>query len=251
MKVRLEAIHISKTKLFPDKKGRDHPRKVLDSVDMAVHEGEVFVILGPTGAGKTTLLRMFNRLEVPDSGNVLFDGGSTEEWDVLELRRKIGLVFQSPALLADYVRDDILYGPKLRGNPDGGLAGELAKRVGLPEHLLSRQTEELSAGERQKVSIARALANRPEILLMDEPSSAQDPSSKSNLEEFIREFVASGLTVVLVTHDVAQAQRLADRVLLLVDGKGVLEGARDEVFGEGAPEIARKFIEGTFRTGER
>ncbi len=251
MKVRLEAVGVSKTKLFPDKKGACHPRKVLDSVDMSVREGEVFVILGPTGSGKTTLLRMFNKLEVPDSGDVLFDGVSAGEWDVLELRRRIGLVFQNPTLLEDYVEDDILYGPRLRGGPDGTLAGELAARVGLAEHLLSRRTEELSAGERQKVAIARALANRPEILLMDEPSSAQDPSSKSSLEEFISESAASGLTVVLVTHDVAQAKRLADRVLLIVDGKGVLGGTKTEVFGEGAPEIARKFIEGSLRAGGR
>jgi putative ABC transport system ATP-binding protein len=248
---RLKVIGLSKTKYLPDKTGRPRPRKVLDSIDMKVIEGEVFVILGPTGSGKTTLLRMLNRLEIPDCGKILFDGKDVGEWDVLELRRRIGMVFQTPAFLDNTVLDDILYGLKLRGEADQSTAAELASRVGLSEDFLHRSTEELSAGEKQKVAIARALANQPEILLMDEPSSAQDPSSKMGFESFMRGATETGLAVVMVTHDVHQAERLADRVLLLVEGRKVAEGQTSDLFGKNASEPVRRFLNGNMEVNSR
>jgi len=244
MKERLRVIGLSKTKYLPDKNGRLQPKKVLDNIDFAVNDGEVFVILGPTGSGKTTLLRMLNRLDVPDSGRILFDGKDTEEWDVLELRRKIGMVFQTPALFDGTVEEDVLYGHRLRGDKDHAIAAELLSKAGLSTGFLHRSTRELSAGEKQKVAIARALANQPEVLLMDEPSSAQDPSSKASFENFVRKAAGTGLTVVMVTHDVEQARRLANRILLIVDGQKTAEEETRRLFGEDAPEIAKRFLEG-------
>jgi ABC-type proline/glycine betaine transport system ATPase subunit len=248
---RLKVTGLSKTKYLPDERGRPKPRRVLDDIHMSVNEGEVFVILGPTGSGKSTLLRMLNRLDVPDSGTVLLDGKNTEDWDVLDLRKRIGMVFQVPALFDGTVEEDILLGRKLRGETGQSMAAELASRVGLSAEFLHRSTKELSAGEKQKVAIARALANEPEILLMDEPSSAQDPSSKMNLEAIIREVTKAGLTVVMVTHDVQQAKRLANRVLLLIDGKGVAQGGADEVLTDNASALVKRFLNGNMEVDEQ
>jgi len=251
MKDRIRVTGLSKTKLFPDKDGKLYPKRVLDHIDMTVNQGETFVILGPTGSGKSTLLRMLNRLEVPDSGEVFFDGKDAEEYDILELRKKIGMVFQTPALFEGRVEDDILFGQRLQGTTDPALPAQLAAVVGLPDRLLNRMTRELSAGEKQKVAVARALANQPEILLMDEPTSALDPSSRLLIEKFMKNIPDSGPTVVLVTHDVEQAKRLANRVLVLIDGKNVAEGPRNEVFGHDASEIVKKFLSGNLEVNQK
>ncbi|MFQ5906106.1 MAG: phosphate ABC transporter ATP-binding protein [bacterium] len=251
MRERVRVTGLSKTKLFPGKDGKLCPKKVLDKVDMTVREGEIFVILGPTGSGKSTLLRMLNRLEVPDSGKIFLDGKDTEQYDILDVRRKIGMVFQSPVLFDGRVEEDILFGQRLRGTADRALAGQLAKLVGLPNHLLDRTTRELSAGEKQKVAIARALANQPEILLMDEPTSALDPSSRLHIEEFIKKARNAGPTVILVTHDVEQAKRLADRLLLLIEGERVTEGSKAEIFGIDASEITKKFLSGNLEVTQQ
>jgi putative ABC transport system ATP-binding protein len=251
MKERLRVTRLSKTKHLRNKRGRPQPKKILDKIDFAVNDREIFIILGPTGSGKTTLLRMLNRLETPDSGEILFDGKDTRDWDVLELRRKIGMVFQTPALFEGTVEEDILYGLRLRGEDSRSLSAELASRAGLSPDFLHRSTRELSAGEKQKVSIARALANKPEVLLMDEPSSAQDPGSRTGFENFVRNAARTGLTVVLVTHDLQQATRLADRILLLIDGKKIAEEDTEQLLSEDAPETVKKFLRAEMEVTER
>lgn len=251
MKERLKAEDLVKTKCLPDKDGKPCPAKVLDHVSMTVYEGEVFVILGPTGCGKTTLLRMLNKLEVPDSGRIFLDGADTDELDVTELRRRVGMVFQSPVVFEGSVEDDILYGRRLRDDRDMSSAAQFASTVGLSKNFINRTTKALSVGEKQKVTIARALANEPEILLMDEPTSALDPSSKLCIEKLIRDSVNMGPTVVMVTHDVEQARRLADRVLILVEGKRVAEGPRSEIFGEDAPQIVKQFLSGNLEVTDK
>lgn len=251
MKEKLKAEDLVKTKCLPDKCGKPCPTKVLDHVSMTVYEGEVFVILGPTGCGKTTLLRMLNKLEVPDTGKVFLDGTDTDELDVTELRRKVGMVFQTPAVFEGSVEDDILFGRKLRDDRDRSSAAQFASTVGLSKNFINRMTSELSVGEKQKVTIARALANEPDLLLMDEPTSALDPSSRQRIESLIRNSVSNGPTVVMVTHDVKQAARLADRVLLLIEGRKVAEGPKSEIFGEDASRIVKQFLSGNLEvTGE-
>jgi len=247
---KLKAKDLVKTRPLPDKTGQLHPTKILDNVDMTAYEGEVFVILGPTGSGKTTLLRMLNKLEVPDSGKIFLNGTDIDELDVTELRQKVGMVFQNPAVFEGSVEDDILYGRRLRDDHDRGPAAQFGSTVGLSKNLINRMTRELSAGEKQKVTVARALANEPDILLMDEPTSALDPTSKQRIEDFIKNSVTKGPTIIMVTHDVDQAKRLADRVLLLIEGRKVAEGPGSEIFGEGASQIVKQFLSGNLEVTE-
>lgn len=159
-------------------------------------------MVGPSGAGKTTLLRLLNRLDDPDDGDVLLDGRDVRSYDVLELRRRVQFVGQVPVTFPGTVAAQV--------GPD---VDELLVRVGLDFALAARDADRLSVGEAQRMCLARALARRPECLLLDEPTSALDTRSKGGVERLIRSLADDGLTVVMVTHDPGQAENLADRVL--------------------------------------
>jgi putative ABC transport system ATP-binding protein len=158
-------------------------------------------MVGPSGSGKTTLLRLLNRLDDPDGGEVLLDGRDVRSYDVLELRRRVQHVGQVPVPFPGTVADNV--------GPD---AEALLARVGLSPALAIRDADRLSVGEAQRMCLARALARRPECLLLDEPTSALDTASKAGVEALIRSLADDGLTVVMVTHDPRQAE-LADRTL--------------------------------------
>jgi len=160
-------------------------------------------MVGSSGAGKTTLLRLLNRLDDPDAGSVLFEGRDVREYDVLELRRRVQYVGQVPVTFPGTVAANL--------DTDDGEA--LLARVGLGTTLLDRQADVLSVGEAQRMALARALARRPDCLLLDEPTSALDTASKAGIERLVRSLADEGLTVVMVTHDPRQAAELADRVI--------------------------------------
>lgn len=164
-------------------------------------------MVGPSGAGKTTLLRLLNRLDDPDAGQVLLDGHDVRSFDVLELRRRVQYVGQVPVTFPGTVADNV--GPDVAG---------LLARVGLASALTDRDADRLSVGEAQRMCLARALARRPECLLLDEPTSALDTDSKAGVEMLIRALADEGLTVVMVTHDLRQASQLADRTLAVGTG---------------------------------
>ena len=209
----------------------------------AVQAGEVFSVVGPSGAGKSTLLRTINRLLEPTAGNIFLDGAPIEEIDPLELRRRIGMVFQLPALFGDTVEDTVLYGVRLTGKRAD--VEHLLGLAGLAPSLASRNPQSLSVGQQQRVSIARALALEPEVLLMDEPTSALDQAARQRIEDLIGRLNKElGLTTVVVSHALDQVERLADRVVLLVDGRSEGEWSKEEFFGEGVGEKARRFVEG-------
>jgi putative ABC transport system ATP-binding protein len=241
--------------------------RILDGVSFSVERGELFTVLGPSGSGKSTLLRCLNRLLEPDAGTVLLDGAPASELPVQELRRRVGMVFQTAALFEGTVLDNVLYGPRLatsgRLGPEG-LAGKrprpgetdqaaaLLARVGLPEDVVPRSAQELSGGEAQRVSIARALANDPEVLLLDEPTSALDPTASLHIQNLLKGLAAEGdLTFVFVTHDLDQARELGDRGLLLVDGRVVDGGPLPDFLDHSQDEVTRAFAEGRFRSGAR
>ncbi len=188
---------------------------LLDGVDAAVWSGSVTVLAGPSGAGKSTLLRTGNRLEVPSGGIVRFRGTDTTAIDPLELRRRVGMVFQAPVVFAGTVRDNLRVADPVE---DGALAAELA-RVGLPAELLDRLGDDLSGGEAQRMCIARALLTRPEVLLMDEPTSSLDRENRLGVEALARDLAGEGLGILWVTHDLAQVTRLADCTVVLVGGR--------------------------------
>jgi putative ABC transport system ATP-binding protein len=217
--------------------------EILRGVTFAVQAGEVFSVVGPSGAGKSTLLRTINRLLEPTAGNIFLDGVPIEEIDPLELRRRIGMVFQLPALFGDTVEDTVLYGVRLTGKRAD--VEHLLGLAGLAPSLASRNPQSLSVGQQQRVSIARALALEPEVLLMDEHTSALDQAARQRIEDLIGQLNKElGLTTVVVSHALDQVERIADRVVLLVDGRSEGEWSKEEFFGEGVGEKARRFVEG-------
>ena len=183
-------------------------------------------IVGPSGAGKTSLLRCLNRLEEPQSGEVLLDGANIRTLDPTTLRKRVGMIFQTPILFQGSIRSNLTYG--LDGVDDRALL-ETLDAVGLSRSFLERDSTALSVGQGQRVCIARALVRGPEVLLMDEPTSALDKDATARIEALIRDLAEGGLAIVLVTHDLAQASRVADRALLLVEGRVQAQGSMDEV----------------------
>ena len=172
-------------------------------------------LLGPSGSGKSTLLRLLNRLADPDEGQVSFRGQDVRELDPLELRRRACLVPQLPAPFPGSVADNVAYGPRLCGrSADTERALSLA---GLDESYGDREAARLSVGEQQRVMLARALALEPEVLLLDEPTAALDESARDAVESALAGL--GGVSMVLVTHDATQAERLASRVVRLQDGR--------------------------------
>lgn len=201
-------------------------RLVLDDVTEHLHEGRCTALVGPSGSGKSTLLRLLNRLADPDTGRVLHRGADVRDADVRELRRRVGLVAQRPTLLTAAVGAELRVGaPDL----DDEAATALLARVLLPRDWLDRPTAGLSGGESQRVCLARALAVAPEVLLLDEPTSALDPASADAVDAIVRDLVAGGLSVVLVSHDLRRAAEVADDVRVLRDGRITDRGAVDLV----------------------
>ena len=183
-------------------------------------------IVGPSGAGKTSLLRCLNRLEEPDVGSITFDGVDIATLDPIELRRRVGMIFQTPALFEGGVRANLVYG--LDAVTEDELAAAL-EAASLDRAFLDRDSSALSVGQAQRVCIARALVRKPEVLLMDEPTSALDRDASARIEELVRSLNESGLTVVLVTHDLDQTRRVCDRAVLLVEGSITATGSPEDV----------------------
>ena len=181
--------------------GDDGP--IVAGFSAAVPAGRLTVLVGPSGAGKTTLLRLLNRLDDPDGGSVHLAGRDVRDYDVLDLRRRVQVVGQVPVTFPGTVADNIAAG-------DGTAA--LLERVGLHSALAGREADRLSVGEAQRMCLARSLALAPEVLALDEPTSALDTASKAGVESLIVGLAASGLTVVMVTHDPRHTE-LADHVV--------------------------------------
>nr|WP_323137973.1 ATP-binding cassette domain-containing protein [Nocardia sp. alder85J] len=185
-------------------------------LDAVLPGGCCTALVGPSGIGKTTLLRLLNRLAEPSSGVISLDGVPLTQLNVLELRRRIGLVPQQPVLLTEVVQDEVRVGrPDLLETE----VLELLARAGLPETFLHRRCAELSGGEAQRVCLARGLAVQPEVLLLDEPTSALDEQSAGVIAGLIRGHIAAGGTVVLVSHDSVFVGSVADEILLLEQGR--------------------------------
>lgn len=216
--------------------------EILKDVDIEIRDGAITAVVGPSGAGKSTLLRTINRLIEPTSGEIYLDGEPTSALDPLELRRRVGMVFQIPALFGDSVEEAVLYGARLSGKDAD--PRRLLGMVGLDASLAGCDPQSLSVGQQQRVTMARALALEPEALLLDEPTSALDEAARRRIEELVRDLNARlGLTMVFVSHDLAQVGRVADQVVVLADGRNVGAWAKDD-FYSGAGERARQFIAG-------
>lgn len=204
-------------------------RHIVDDVSIEIRRGDVLAVVGPSGSGKTSFLRLLNRLDEPTSGSVFLEGRDYKEIAPRELRRRVGMVMQTPFLFRGSVADNIRFGPQQRDEDvSTHEIEELLKRVDLSGYG-ERGVSNLSGGEAQRVSLARTLANSPQVLLLDEPTSALDDAVKGDVEDLIRSIMQEqSLTVVIITHDMAQATRMANRIMILEDGKLTRIGALTE-----------------------
>ena len=216
---------------------------VLHIPRLSIACGETLGIIGPSGAGKSTLLRLLQGLERPAEGTIVVDGSPMPHPPPLSLTRRITTVFQRPLMLDRTVRDNVLFGLRLRGRRDRTPAEPLLERLGLT-HLASAPARRLSGGEVQRVALARALAVEPDVLLLDEPAANLDPANVARVEALIREAQDRGTTIVLVTHNTHEARRLAHRTLLLMEGAVVESGPTAAFFEAPADARARAFLAG-------
>lgn len=228
---------------------------VLDGIDLAIEPRTTVALIGPSGCGKSTLLRLMNGLLTPDAGTVRFDGTEMAGAALTPSRRRIGYVVQEGGLFAHLTaRQNVtLLGRRLGWDSQraGDRATQLAELAQLDRSLLDRYPHELSGGQRQRVALMRALANDPEALLLDEPLGALDPMVRADLQDELKAlFKRLDKTVVLVTHDLAEARYLADRVVLLHDGRIAQDGTHDTLMREPASGFVRDFVNAQRRLHE-
>lgn len=211
-------------------------RRLVDSVSLAVGVGDILAITGPSGAGKSSFLRMLNRLDEPTSGTVNFHGQDYRRLDPHILRQRIGMVMQSANLFPGTVKQNISFGPAQRGHtlPEAEIDA-LLQQVGLAGYS-GHEIDTLSGGEAQRVSFARTLANKPEILLLDEPTAALDDESAREIEQLVVDVAATGqMTCLIVTHNLAQAARIAPRTVYMEMGRVKTFGPTQEVLNANEP----------------
>ena len=228
------------------KRFADHA--AVDDVSLRVDRGETLVLLGTSGCGKTTTLKMINRLIEPSSGSIRVDGVDVSQQPGSELRRRIGYVIQDGGLFPHYtIAEAIATVPKLIGWNSTQIQDrirELMTKLQLSESLLNRYPAELSGGQRQRVGLARALAARPPVVLMDEPFGALDPFTRRHVRrELFGLNELQETTVVLVTHDVGEALELADRIALMNKGRIVQIGPPDDLLNYPATDFVRDFLD--------
>ena len=215
---------------------QDDKIRALDGVSAQIHRGEVVVVIGPSGSGKSTFLRCLNLLELPTGGQILFDGAdiTDKNCNINLHHQKMGMVFQHFNLFPHMtILKNMTIAPMQllhKSKEDAEkTALELLSRVGLADRA-NAYPSQLSGGQKQRVAIVRALAMQPEVMLFDEPTSALDPEMVGEVLEVMKELANSGMTMVVVTHEMGFAREVADRVLFMADGKLIEEGTPEEIF---------------------
>lgn len=221
---------------------------VLDGITTDICQGEVVAIIGPSGSGKSTFLRSLNLLEKPTGGRILFEGTDITDpnVDINQHRRKIGMVFQQFNLFPHKtVKENIMLAPvalKVMTKEQAEVrADELLKRIGLPDKA-NTYPDMLSGGQKQRIAIARSLAMSPDVMLFDEPTSALDPEMVGEVLELMKELAHSGMTMVVVTHEMGFAREVASRVLFIDDGKIQEENCPAEFFSNPKNQRLRDFL---------
>jgi len=223
-------------------------KTVISDMNLTIHRGQFAVLIGPSGCGKTTSLRMINRLIEPTTGSIYVDGKAVTELDPVFLRRQIGYVIQHVGLFPNMtIAQNIEVVPRLLKWPKEKCMArihELLKMVGMePEDYLSRYPSELSGGQQQRIGVLRALAASPPLLLMDEPFGALDPITRESLQDELKRLQTSlGITVVFVTHDIDEAVKLADTIILMKDGIIIQQDSPEQLLSSPANEYVRDFI---------
>ena len=222
--------------------------EVLKGIDLDVHKGEVIAIIGPSGSGKSTFLRTMNLLEVPTKGTIHFEGVDITDKsnDIFKMREKMGMVFQQFNLFLNMsVLDNITLSPiKTKGIDKASAqkkAYELLEKVGLRDKA-DANPQSLSGGQQQRIAIARGLAMDPDVLFFDEPTSALDPEMVGEVLGVMQDLAKSGMTMVIVTHEMGFAREVADRVIFMDGGHIIEEGTPGEVFEHTKEERTKDFL---------
>lgn len=228
---------------------KKYEHEVLRVDNLVLKKGEIYGIIGPSGAGKSTLLRIINLLTPPDSGSMLFHGQPVSYNGAarLAVQRKMSLVFQKTLLFRDSVWNNVAYGLRARGLTLPVIksrVNDLLEQVGMTD-LAARRADTLSGGEAQRVAIARAVAFDPELLLLDEPTANLDPANIELIEDMVIKMNSSkSITVVMVTHNIFQAHRIANEVIFIHQGDIIEMGETEKIFSAPVEEKTRAYIEG-------
>ncbi|MBE3553701.1 MAG: phosphate ABC transporter ATP-binding protein [Thermicanus sp.] len=217
---------------------------ILKGITGEIQEGSFIALIGPSGAGKSTLLMLLNRMQDPDEGEIVYRGKPLPEWDILDLRREIGMVFQKATMLEGTVAENIRLGISLKGEEmDDSRIAACLEEVGLDGKMAERDARTLSVGEMQRVALARSLAVNPILLLLDEVTSALDPHSAQAVEStLLRLHREKGKTIVMITHNIEQARRLSSEVWHLSGGELIEIGKNPEIFLHPKDERTKNFL---------
>ena len=233
--IEIKDLKIEFTKI--DESGREVPGKVaLDGISLDIEKGSFVAVVGMNGSGKSTLAKCLNGLLAPSAGRVIVDGFDTaEEEHIWDVRSRVGMVFQNPdnQIVSSIVEDDVAFGPENLGVEPAEIrrrVDESLKRVGMYE-LRDKGAHMLSGGQKQRIAIAGAIAMRPECIVFDEPTAMLDPKGRASVMSIIRELNAEGITCVLITHFMSEAEQ-ADRVIVLKKGKLLCDRTPAELFSD-------------------
>lgn len=223
---------------------------VLQGFNLEINEGDFLCVVGTSGSGKTTMMKMINGLLTPDKGELLISGKNIKDEDIISLRRKIGYAIQGNGLFPHMTAaENIGYVPKLEGADDKTIdciVDKMLKLVGLSADVKEKYPDELSGGQQQRVGLARAYANSPLILLMDEPFGAVDSITRYQLQKDLKEIhKATNCTIVFITHDIQEAFKLGTHILVMDEGKIQQYGTTDEVWNNPANNFVKKLIDMT------
>ena len=223
---------------------------VLHDFNLEINEGDFLCVVGTSGSGKTTMMKMINGLLTPDKGELLISGKNVKDEDIISLRRKIGYAIQGNGLFPHMTAaENIGYVPKLEGADDktiDGIVDKMLKLVGLSADVKEKYPDELSGGQQQRVGLARAYANSPLILLMDEPFGAVDSITRYQLQKDLKEIhKATNCTIVFITHDIQEAFKLGTHILVMDEGKIQQYGTTDEVWNNPEGDFVKKLIDMT------
>lgn len=219
-------------------------KEVLRNIDLRILQGEIFAFIGPSGAGKTTLLRIMNFFEIPEKGNIKFKGMNPE---LINIRRRMSLLFQTPAIFNTSVFENVAYGLKVRGIEKKIIEKKVSDAlniVGLPG-MDKQNARTLSGGEAQRMAFARAIVYDPQVLLLDEPTANLDPANVMKIEEIIKRIRNErATTIVLATHNIPQVRRIADRVGILLNGELIEVNSKEGIFSKPKDARSEAFING-------
>jgi len=229
-----------------DSLSKSYKKPALREVSFGVARGDFVAVVGPSGAGKSTLLRLVGGLDVPDSGRVLIEGADITGQMPAAIRRRVGMVFQTPVLFDASVYDNISYGLRFRRTAQAEISARVSEalRALYLCDLRDRNALTLSGGEAQRVALARILVYRPDLLLLDEPTANLDPYNVSIIEEVLREANRAGTTIIIVTHNIFQAKRLTRRVAFLLSGELVEIADTRTFFEQPGDKRTSQFIRG-------